>query len=139
MTRSDDERYRKRKEREREMERKQRKTEKEASKMDDRYAGTTGQYKKERAKKHGVDSKSTYTSPEAEQSTRNYQRDNREADRLDRIRETERAEERNRLMQRSERRHDRKDGLDRQGHERVADRTQDIAELDVESVYMTTG
>jgi hypothetical protein len=138
MTKSDDERRRRRKEKEREQEKKQSRTERRSSRQEDRYPGTNGEYKKSRAKKYGVDSKTTYVNQEAEASTRQYQRDNREADRQDRIRETERQEERNRLMQRSERRHERKGGLDRQGHERLADRTQDIAGLDVKSVSVIT-
>ena len=93
------------------MEKKQGKIGREGSKIDDGCSDAARQYKKERAKMHEADS-GTYTSPEAESSTKRYHRDNLEADRLNRIGETGRVEERNILMQRGERSHERQDGLD---------------------------
>lgn len=131
-SKDDDERRRKEKER---RERDQRKTEKEKSKMELYYPGTTGEYKKARAKAHGISDKTKFVSEEAEASTRRYQTDNREADRLDALRETKLREHENRIEQRSPRRHERKAGYDREAHEDLVDITGRIANLDVRSVH----
>ncbi len=134
MPNSDDDR-RRRKKRE-EQEKKQRQTEKRGSKMDDRFAGTSGEYKKERRGKYGIESSTAFVSDEARDRTRDYQRKDREADRLDEIREDRRQEEVNRVHHRSDRRSEGKGGLDREGHRRVGPITERIVDLGVQLVYI---
>jgi hypothetical protein len=134
MGSKDDEDRRRRKEKER-REKDQRKTEEERSKMKLYYPGTTGEYKKARAKKYGIGDKTKFISEEAESSTRRYQTENREADRLDALRETKLREHENRIEYRSPRRQERKGGYDREAHEDLSDITGQIANLDVRSVH----
>lgn len=130
MPSESEEERRRRKERER-REKDQRRTERESSRMSPRYEGTNGEYNKARSKTHGVDKKANFVNAAAESSTRQYQTENREAERLDVLRERRHQEEQNRIAYRSPYRSERKGGLDSQGHGAVEDLTGRIANLDV--------